>query len=286
MVEYFRCDLRSPVILVLILASGVGGCALPTDSNPEPFRTRDAPWTDSSEPRIPVSEGAGRDSSRALIYTGASTWFAEVDSLERNLRDHGMAYEEQDASVLNFWDETELSRFNLLIIAGGYAPSLTSELKPELRSLFRAAVRAGQMGYLGFCAGAWLAVSPPEPTSEDRKYGIGFIDGPVQQIGPPEREGLTFSVIEALLGDGRTRRLLWWGGPTTPSPTEGEGSVLARYPDGSPAISKMRAGLGWIVISGLHPTATPEILASIGSSDLEPVAPDFTWSLIQAALDR
>jgi len=199
------------------------------------------------------------------------------------LREHQVSYQEVSAPDLNAWNEGELSRFDLLIIPGGYAPELTSELSAQTRERLRARVRAGAMGYLGFCAGAWLSISPPEPDSISRYYGIGFIDGPILAETRMARTGQSVALVEAKLWDGSTRALLWWGGPVTPEAMGASDRVIARYPDGSPAISSLAAGSGRVVIAGLHPTATRGVLVSLGMDSPESIAPDLTWMLVREA---
>ena len=220
---------------------------------------------------------------RALIYIGASTWGAETASIEETLREHRISYQEASALELNAWSDAELSRFDLLIVPGGYAPVLTSELSAQSRERLRARVRGGAMGYLGFCAGAWLAISPPEPDSFSRYYGIGFIDGPILPETQMARAGQSVALVEATLWDGSTRALLWWGGPVTPEASGASDRVIARYPDGSPAISSLVAGSGRVVIAGLHPTATRGVLVSLGMDSPESIAPDLTWMLVREA---
>jgi hypothetical protein len=287
-VEYYRRFLRYLISIWLGLV--VASCALPIDG---PLRDARDPGSEGeawSEPaRIPVHEAEdaqGEAAVRAMIYIGSSTWMAEADSIEQTLRTHHYSYQEWTPSQLNQAQGVELEMYQLLIIPGGYAPGLVSELSVDARAMLRTAVREGIMDYLGFCAGAWLAVSPPEPDSDHRSYGIGFIDGPMQRHAPMEDAGGDYGLVEARLWDGSVRKLLWWGGPSTPEAAQEGETVLARYPGGEPAISVLRAGKGRAVLSGLHPTATQAVLNSIGVQSSESIAPDITLQLVKRALGR
>ena len=279
-------------IAVFQMLMAAMGCGPGAGETPRSGSAPELAWEEPD--RIPVYEapagsGPGGDSAsgtlpdRALIYIGASTWGAETASIEETLRQHRISYQEATAPELNTWSDAELSRFDLLIIPGGYAPGLTSELSLQSRERLRARVRTGAMGYLGFCAGAWLAISPPEPDSFSRYYGIGFIDGPILPETQMARAGQSVALVAAALWDGSTRALLWWGGPVTPEAAVASDRVIARYPDGSPAISSLVAGSGRVVIAGLHPTATRGVLLSLGMDSPESIAPDLTWMLVQEA---
>ncbi len=93
--------------------------------------------------------------------------------------------------------------------------------------------------------------------------------------------GKPFALDEAQFADGTRRKLLWYGGPVTP---EIPGGVIARYSDGSPAISQMQSGKGFVIISGLHPAATKSILDWLGIRDQEAIAPEFAWELLRAVI--
>ena len=288
MVEYGR-----PLVWHLIAVGWLlwlDACALPVEGKARPHqdsRAEDGAW---SEPvRIPVHEAESSDATaviRALIYIGSSTWGAEADSIEQTLRAHEFSYQEWTPSQVNQAQRSELDAYQLLIIPGGFAPGLVSELNVDARALLRSQVREGRMNYIGFCAGAWLAVSPPEPDSDHRSYGIGFIDGPMQRPSPMESLGTPYGLVETRLWDGSTRRLLWWGGPSTPEATHEGEEVLARYPGGEPAISLLQAGKGRAVLSGLHPTATQAVLNSIGVQSPESIAPDITLELLKRAVGK
>jgi hypothetical protein len=74
---------------------------------------------------------------------------------------------------------------------------------------------------------------------------------------------------------------LWFGGPITP---DLPGGVIARYPDGNPAISQMKIGKGFAILSGFHPTANKKILGALGLFEKEAIAPELGWTMIDAAI--
>jgi glutamine amidotransferase-like uncharacterized protein len=229
----------------------------------------------------PASSFRGNANGSALIFDGDSIWSSEVDSLATTLQSHQVSYIEVDSKGLDQMSLDQLSSFSLLIVPGGYAPTITASLSAQTHARLREAVQVRGMSYLGFCAGAWLAVAPAPASGQDVVYGVGLVDGPVLQENYLEKQGLEFKIVPADFPGGAKRDLLWYGGPVTP---ETPGGVVARYPDGTAAITQVRSGQGFVTLSGLHPTATPAILGVLGLSDPDAVAPDLSWQLLDSSL--
>ena len=192
-----------------------------------------------------------------------------------------MSYEEVDSKGLDEMPLDQLTSFGALVVPGGYAPTITASLSAQTHAKLREAVQVRGMSYLGFCAGAWLAVAPAPAAGQDVAYGVGLVDGPVLQENYLEKQGLEFKIVQAEFPGGAKRDLLWYGGPITP---EAPGGVVARYPDGTAAITQVHSGQGFVTLSGLHPTATPAILGVLGLSDPDAVAPDLSWQLLDSTL--
>jgi glutamine amidotransferase-like uncharacterized protein len=235
------------------------------------------------EVRRPLASFRGDSNRSVLIFNGDSIWVSEADSIESILQDHRVSYQEVDSKGLDQMTLDQITSYGLLIIPGGYAPTVTASLSHQTHEILREAVQDRGMNYLGFCAGAWLAVAPAPPPGQDVSYGLGLIDGPLLTENYLEKEGFEFKIVPAEFPGGSKRNLLWYGGPITP---EISGGVVARYPDGTPAITQVHSGLGFLTLSGLHPTATPGILSVLGFSDLSAVAPDFTWALLDSSMSQ
>jgi glutamine amidotransferase-like uncharacterized protein len=90
-----------------------------------------------------------------------------------------------------------------------------------------------------------------------------------------------YEMTEDSFASGQTLDILWYGGPVTPNM-----GVIAKYPDGEPAISEMMSGTGFVVLSGVHPTASAETLSSLGMVSSDGTHQDIAWDLINAALTR
>ena len=65
---------------------------------------------------------------------------------------------------------------------------------------------------------------------------------------------------------------IWYG--TGPGDPGHPGGVVARYPDGNPAITELWSGNGFVVLWGVHPTATASTLSSLGVSSSDGTHPE------------
>jgi len=254
---------------ILWVSLALIGCASPADPLP------------ASGPAVPASN-PGTELTDALIYAGPGTWSQEITELANVLYQHGSTYVQMGAQELEALSVEQLARFRLIIVPGGDAWVFTHSLTGSARARLRTAVRERGLSYLGFCAGAWIAVTP-EATINDNSYGVGIVTGPIQEHSYLEKEGRQFALSRAQFPDGTQRELLWYGGPVTPKIP---GGVVAKYADGTPAITQMRAGNGFVIISGLHPAISRETLLELNLLQLEAVAPEFAWRLIEAGLKR
>lgn len=250
----------------------LGACAMPSNPGPPPAA------------QVARPPSAHRDGSHAdvLLFAGASIWTSEVDSLANILIDHQATYQEVNSAELNAMSLDEIAQYALLVIPGGDAPTLTGSLSAETHARLRAAVQERGVNYLGFCAGAWVAVAPaPARPGDDVGYGLGIVDGPREGFNYLAKQGKEFAISRASFPDKTQRDLLWYGGPVTP---DGLGAVIAKYPDGTPAISQLTSRQGFVIVSGLHPAATAGILNVLGISDTEAIDPEFAWSLLNAGI--
>lgn len=227
--------------------------------------------------KLAPDNNPGEDRTEVLIYSGEGSWGDEVDSLAEILYSHHITYMEWDEDDLNHATDEDISKFSLILFPGGDSDLVTKYLKLETRDRIRKAVREDGVNYLGFCAGAWAVVSP-----EKDAYGFRLLEGPYLKRTPYYKKGLEFSIAKAEFPDGSHRDLLWFGGPVTP---DIPGGVIAKYPDGSPAISEMFAGKGFVIISGLHPAVNKLILNKIELYNKEAIDPKYAWKLLNAALN-
>lgn len=120
----------------------------------------------------------------------------------------------------------QLTRFDVIVFPGGMASDQFHALGPEGRDEVRAFVRDGG-GYVGLCAGAYLAANEAYP------WGLGLVDA--QIVDPEHWERGTGSVEVELTALGRT---VIGGAPRPASYYYANGPILA--PGGDPDLDDYR----------------------------------------------
>ena len=217
-----------------------------------------------------------------MLFAGSGTWASEVAAIEAILKTRGLSYSKLNSPQLSALNAQEISQFGLLIFPGGVGATQAQSLSSKSRAELRSAVQNYGVSYLGFCAGAFIAVAPAPDPGQDVSYGLGIVDGPELDYYFLEYQ-LSSGVSMTLetFADGSQRDLLWYGGPVTPNTP---GGVIARYPNGDPAITQMVSGKGFVILSGPHPAAPQAVKDSFGLYDSDGSDQELTWNLISSAL--
>jgi glutamine amidotransferase-like uncharacterized protein len=206
-------------------------------------------------------------STDVLLYNGAGVSTSDWQATEQIIRSRGMSYQLINSSELNSMTLEEISRYGVIVIPGGRGSTITSYLSPESRLNLRRAVQEFGVGYVGFCAGAWVAVGPESDTDQIAGYGLAVAPGEVlSTYWPGGNTSLTADIVTVTFSRGTTRQLVWWGGPSTPdTDSPGSWSVIGRYENGKPALSQAYSGRGLVVIAGPHPEAPTSWWLTAGS---------------------
>ena len=255
------------LMLIAFITSGVA-CSLkspPEDNSGAPFNNPGSNRTD------------------ILLFSGSSIWKLEAASIRQILYAHGATYRTVGDDELNAMEQADFKKYKALVIPGGDAEVVTSKLYNETRRKIRLAVNDDGLNYLGFCAGAWLAIAPNPPEGWAHSYGIGFVDAPLQEHTVYYRRDQQEVLLTAHYPDGQTRKQLWFGGPVTPNVP---GGVIARYPDGKPAITQFIIDNSLIILSALHPTADKAMLSAINLYQIEAITPDVAWELLDSVINK
>jgi glutamine amidotransferase-like uncharacterized protein len=140
--------------------------------------------------------------------------------------------------------ETDPTIFNgasVWLQPGGYAGVAMNNMAPALKKNLKNFIYNGG-GYVGFCAGAFVATSRVGTT---RVQGLGIISGSTKLYGKGIRMFKT-------LWQGSERYLYWEGGPyfrNMPDTVEQTGA----YPNGANAAVRTTYGKGRVWVTGLHP---------------------------------
>ncbi len=209
-----------------------------------------APESDHPEPSLRSYRTA------VLIFNGVGVSTSDWQSTESIVQEMGLSYRLVNSSQMNTMTQEELNQYGVIVVPGGLGSTITSNLNVAARLRIRRAVRDAGVGYVGFCAGAWVAVGPEANSDSVAAYGFAVAQGSVLDAWyPAGNVSAVADVVEVSFADGASRGLVWWGGPATPEWSGTQGSVIARYTDGAPALSQREAGKGWVVIAGPHPEA-------------------------------
>lgn len=245
--------------------------------------------TDSKKEDLAPKQFLINGKADVMLFSGPGEWRAEGRSLRQLLFEKGISYKTVTPEDLNDMPVAEMIKSKLLIIPGGDSDIISATLYTDTGIALREAVQEYGLSYLGFCAGAWLAVAPKPDPGLDPVYGLGLVEGQLLKEEPVlpdvhrDKLGMKYALPLITLADGSRRRLLWYGGPVTPETQDG---VIARFESGKPAITQIKSGKGLVTISGIHPTANKSILSSINIYAKEAIAPDLTMQLIESGLNR
>jgi glutamine amidotransferase-like uncharacterized protein len=266
-----KTQLRWALVLIPFLA----GCQAPGVS--VDFPSLEAP--PPGEPPV-VEEPRG---SGVLLYGGAGAWSTEVSALQALLAARGVSYRKVTSAELDTLTLEELASYALILWPGGTGGTQVGSLGGDARIRLRQAVQEKGVSWLGFCAGAFVAVGPKPPAQSYPSYGLGILEGSYLDYYYLEGQGVDAAMTRESFADGSSRELLWYGGPVVP---EVPGGVVARYPNGDAAISQARSGQGFVVLSAVHPAAPPSVASSFGLTDGDGADTELAWQLIRAALER
>jgi len=221
-------------------------------------------------------------STDALLYAGDGSWSDEVGSLENIMNSNHMSFLAVSSADLDAMSLDELAQFGVLVFPGGHGGVIADSLSAATHARLRAAVQQRGVSYIGFCAGAFVAVNPKPTPGQDVNYGFGVVDGPELPYYYLENTlNPDIAMTMETFADGSKRDLVWYGGPITPSVP---GGVIAQYPNGEPAITELQSGNGFVILSAVHPTATQATRDVFGLHDSDGLDLDIAWNLLHAAL--
>jgi glutamine amidotransferase-like uncharacterized protein len=220
--------------------------------------------------------GRGDTSGTApiLLFAGTGTSRNDVTAVTDILKSHHLAYATVNSSQLNGMGESQIRAHRLLIVPGGNFIDMGNSLTPDTTARIRTAVQNG-LNYLGICAGGFLAGNSPY-------NGLNLTSGVKFGFYAAEGRGVRKAAV-AVAGVGAPALEQYWeDGPQF----TGWGTVVGKYPDGTPAVVEGAVGNGWVILSGVHPEA-PENWRH-GMTFATPVSDDHAYAaaLIHAALNR
>ncbi|MFN8546613.1 MAG: BPL-N domain-containing protein [Candidatus Eisenbacteria bacterium] len=225
---------------------------------------------------VACNRAAPTDGAAILLFTGEGTSPGDVAAIERVLGDNRLSFATATSSQLNRMSLSQLLAYRLIIVPGGNFIDMGAGLTPLATANVRDAVQHG-VSYLGICAGAFLAGDGRGSyNSFDLTSGVRF------GFYAAETRGLRKAAVTLLRIDAPPIDCYWEDGPAL----SGWGAVVAKYPDGTPAIVEGTSGQGWVILLGVHPEAPESWLRGMEFSTPASVANAYAGSLVNAALAR
>jgi len=218
-------------------------------------------------PAIPAAEPV-------LLYNGIGTSSSDVSAVQAVLVSLGVGYTMADSIRLNAMSEPQLGGYKLLIIPGGNSITIGQNLAAGTASAIRGAVQDYGVDYLGICAGAFFG-------GYSIYNGVDLTTGASFDFYADEFKGIHVEPVEISLPNGPPLDVYWQDGPQL----SGWGEVVAKFPDGTPAIVEGQSGKGFVVFTGVHLEAPETWRGSL--SFTTPISVDLAYAetVIKASLD-
>jgi glutamine amidotransferase-like uncharacterized protein len=209
-----------------------------------------------------------------LLFNGRGASPDDVNAVEVILDKESLSYATADSAQLNAMSAAQLQKFRLLIIPGGNFEVIGNHLSASAAANISDAVHSGT-NYLGLCAGAFFAGNSPY-------NGLNLTSGVRFPFYSAENQGIRKTAVKITDASGAALDQYWEDGPQL----TGWGSVVAKYPDGTPAVAQGTFGNGWVVLSGVHPEAPENWRHGITFSTSADADHAYAATLIHAALIR
>ena len=218
--------------------------------------------TVGSVPGAPVPPTSTRNfSTDVMIFTGSGTWGTEISDAEALFTANGITYQEANSAQLDAMAPADMAKFGIIFMPGGAGGTEAGSVSAQTHANLRTAVQSLGLGYVGFCAGAFVAAAPAPSAGGDVSYGFGVVDAPVMNYYTGPGTSAAYEETLETFADGHTENMLWYGGPITPNT-----GVIAKYPTGDPAVSEMWSGSGFVIVAGTHPDLSASSLSGLGAS--------------------
>jgi hypothetical protein len=235
---------------------------------------------------ILLSECASRDPQTAtalppvvdaaepvLLFNGTGT-SSDVAAVELVLAGLGVGYTTADSAQLNAMTEPQLGGYKLIIVPGGNSIDIGESLTANAVANLRGAVQQYGVHYLGICAGAFFG-------GYSVYNGIDLTAGVSFDFYSDEFRGIHQELVEISFPSSGPLDVYWQDGPQL----SGWGQVVAKFPDGSPAIVEGQSGSGFVIFTGVHPEAPSDWIGTMTMKTPISVDQAYAASVIKAALN-
>jgi biotin protein ligase-like protein len=218
-------------------------------------------------PPIPAAEPI-------LLFVGTGTTSGDVAAVKAVLGSAGLSFATADSAQLNALSEQQLAGYKLIIVPGGNSITIGENLSAPATAAIRGAVQQYGTHYLGICAGAFFG-------GYSIYNGVDLTGGVPFDFYSEEYKGIHVEPVALSFPNMASLDMYWQDGPQL----AGWGSVVAKFPDGTPAIVEGQSGKGFVIFTGIHAEAPQSWRGSMVFTT--PVAVDLAYAgtLVQAALN-
>ncbi len=258
-----RSENRPPLCLVagLLLVLIAIGCGNPSWSGTTAVQPASLTATESST--VPV-----------LLFNGTGTSSSDVAAVESVLSTIKLGYKTANTSQLDSMTESQLAAYKLLIVPGGNSITIGDNLSKTATTNIHNAVINDGLHYLGICAGAFFG-------GYSKYNGLNLTNGVWFNFYADHFKGINIEAVTLSFPNNTSMDMYWQDGPQL----SGWGSVINKYPDGTPAMVEGKNGKGWVMLSGVHPEAPSSWRTVLKFKT--PLATDLAYAgtLITAALN-
>lgn len=208
-----------------------------------------------------------------LLFDGTGT-SSDVAAVEVALAGLGVGYTTADSAQLNAMTEPQLGGYKLIIVPGGNSIDIGKSLTANAVANLRGAVQQYGVHYLGICAGAFFA-------GYSVYNGIDLTGGVSFDFYSDEFRGIHQELVQISFPSSGPLDVYWQDGPQL----SGWGQVVAKFPDGAPAIVEGQSGGGFAIFTGVHPEAPGDWIGAMTMKAPISVDQAYAGSVIKAALD-
>jgi glutamine amidotransferase-like uncharacterized protein len=224
-----------------------------------------------------VSACAASESTSApaiLLFNGHGTSPNDVTAVERILHSHHFSYATADSAQLEAMSDSQLTSYRLMLVPGGNFVEIGNGVTTRTATRLRGAVGSG-LNYLGICGGAFFAGNSPY-------NGLNLTSGTRFRFYAAEERGIRKTAVAITPAGSVAVDHYWEDGPEL----SGWGEIVAKYPDGTPAVVQGTFGDGWIILTGVHPEAPDNWRHGMTFTTPASVANAYAATLVDAALHR
>ncbi len=199
----------------------------------------------NQQPQKPQSVADVVLSTRPVIlFNGTGTSSTDVAAVGTILSGLGLAYATANSAQLNAMTQAQLNSYKLLIVPGGNSVTIGKYLTKTATTNIHNAVINGGLHYLGICAGGFFG-------GYSIYNGLNLTSGRWFNFYEDYYHGIHKESLNISFPSGSKLDVYWQDGPQF----TGWGSIVARFPDGAPAVVEGKSGAGWVILAGVHPEA-------------------------------